>query len=149
MSDLQRIFKVVPAFNKRHPDPSKNYRIGAVKLCFAVRGLKGAVDVTFGTDWYLPEDQIRLRENSNLLLMFKRVLPEGWGVGCHSLVSMPRGMEWTECELVDGGKCYYDSSSCRADEWVKPFLVGGTDWLWPHLEAEYHHRFEGGPAISP
>lgn len=55
------------------------------------------------------------------------------------------------CHVL-GGKCYYDGSGLQADEWLKEFLEGGTDWLWPKLEERYYLQFYGeypAPATPP
>lgn len=54
MANLQRIVKFYPAFDKRDPDPSKNYGIGGVSLLMLVKGEKGAAQFTLSTNWHLP-----------------------------------------------------------------------------------------------
>lgn len=47
-----------------------------------------------------------------------------------------------DCWLI-GGKCWHDGTSLWAHEyWMPRFLDGGTDWLWPRLERQYHEVFD-------
>lgn len=43
-----------PAFDRRHPDPSKNYGIHGVTLRMVLIGPKGAVNFVLYTNWHLP-----------------------------------------------------------------------------------------------
>lgn len=136
---FERIVNVTPAFDKRHPDPSKNYGIGACRIWFILKGPKGAVQFQIGTDWYLPEQQKELKNRPSIY----DIQPQGWDVGYHSYKPMYEGQDpMGECDVL-GCTCYYDGSSLRADDWVPEFLAGGTEWLWPKLEAEYNSLFEG------
>src|SRR5258706_6564104 len=63
--------------------------------------------------------------------------PQGWDVGYHSPVALYEDQgKMEECEFFPGNGCYYDGSSLRAQEWVKKFIGGGTDWLWTKMEEE-------------
>lgn len=70
----------------------------------------------------------------------------GTDVGYHSPVPMYEDQRSMECELIEGGKCYYDGSGLRADEWVKEiFSLRGKrpeELIWEKLEQEYKERFE-------
>lgn len=39
---LERIILTKPPFNKQHPDPSKNYGVGAMLIWFVLKGEKGS-----------------------------------------------------------------------------------------------------------
>lgn len=142
---FERIVRVSPAWDKRDPDPKKDYGVGACKITFVLKGAKGAVQFVIGTDWYLPHTQRKDRDwQHDYNTRFDKIAPTGWDVGYHSPVPMYEDQTkmGDDCEYVHGGTCYYDGSSLRADEWVPKFLEGGTDWLWPALEQEYAARFE-------
>lgn len=137
---FERIVKISGAYDKRHPDPSKNYGICGCIIWFILKGPKGAVHFQIGTDWHLPEVQ---RELMNRFPRDGLVQPRGWDVGYHSPKPMYEGQSSLgSCDIL-GCECYYDGSSLLADEWVPDFIAGGTDWLWPRLEQEYKERFEG------
>lgn len=54
MSALERIVRFYPAYDKRDPDPKKNYGIHGVELLMLVKGEKGAVQFKLSTNWQLP-----------------------------------------------------------------------------------------------
>lgn len=139
-----RIVTVSPAYDKRSTDKSKDYGIGSCRITFVLKGAKGAVQFMIGTNWYVPTAREHLLRFAHTQSDCLKMAPEGWDVGYHSLVPMYQGQEpmGRDCELVEGGKCFYDGSGLRADEWVPLFVAGGTDWLWPKLEEEYRAFFE-------
>lgn len=140
--EFEKIVTVSPAFDKRHPNPSKNYGIGSCQITFILKGPKGAVQFMIGTDWYLPEVQREQRDfNYNHDVRFDRIQPQGWDVGYHAYEPQFEGQDSMPCELL-GGQCYYDGSTLLADEMVPKFIAGGTAWLWPELENIYRTRFE-------
>ena len=145
---LERITWVSPAYDKRDAAPAKNHGIGACRITFIVKGPKGAVQFLVGTNWYC--DSAREHRSRFRPLLHDEVIM-GCDVGYHSPVPRYEGQEpmAQPCNLVDGGTCYYDGSSLRADSWVKKLIICGTAWLWPHLEGVYRHEFEGGPEVTP
>ena len=54
MPDLERLVTLTPAYDRRHSDPKRNYGIGPVELCLAVRGPAGAVTFAVLTARFLP-----------------------------------------------------------------------------------------------
>lgn len=62
MTNFERIVDIRPAFDKRDPDPAKDYGIGACRIAFVLKGPKGAVQFVIGTDWYLPHTQRQNRK---------------------------------------------------------------------------------------
>lgn len=147
MSEFEKIVQISPAYEKLHSDPKKNYGIGACRMFFILKGPKGAVQFQIGTHWHVPSAREHLHKFGN----FQKVLDapiSGWDVGYHSPKPMFEEQPSRKCDVL-GGECYYDGSSLRADDWLEPFIAGGTDWLWKHLEGEYRHMFEDGPAVQP
>ena len=139
---FERIVTVSPAFDKRDPIPSKNYGIGACRITFVLKGSRGAVQFMFGTNWYVPSAREHLKKFPPGYRDLQQK-PEGWDIGYHSPKPMHKGQTpiKSKCQFVKGGKCYYDGSGLRADEWVEDFVAGGTEWLWKKLEEEYRHWF--------
>lgn len=145
MSEFEKIVWVSPAFDKRDPDPSKNYGIGACRITFVLKGPLGAVQFMVGTDWYLPSVQRGQRDwQQDFDRRFDKIQPAGHDIGYHS--PKPRYDDQKplrqDCELVEGGTCYYDGSSLQAEEMIPDFIAGGTTWLWPELERRYRDLFE-------
>lgn len=143
MQKFERIVTVTPAYDKRSDDPKKNYGIGSCRIFFVLKGELGAVQFMIGTDWYPVKVQKEFKDKgpSDFELKYFSPKPDGWDVGYHSPKPMYDGQHKMEkCDHLEGG-CYYDGSGLRAQEWVKDFVMGGTNWLWPKLEEEYKYRF--------
>lgn len=140
---FEKIVKFSPAFDKRSDEPKKNYGIGAMSIWFVLKGAKGAVQVMFGTDWYLPETikEYEMFGNENkkppIYLREDRKFLRCWDVGYHSPKPMYNGQKKMDCEIL--GKCYYDGTSLRGedDDIVEKFLKEGSDFIWKYLEKEY------------
>jgi hypothetical protein len=52
--DLQEITTFLPAYDKRDPDPKKDYGIHSVELRMVLKGPEGAVQFVVLTNWQLP-----------------------------------------------------------------------------------------------
>lgn len=128
--------EVIPAYDKRHDDPSKNYGIGACRIRFTLKGPKGAVQFMIGTNWYLPEQQ----KNKDIMSIFDQQ-PQGWDLGYHSPTPLYDNQSSMKCDIIDEERCYYDGSTLNADEMIPDFLAGGTEYLWPKLEEFYKSVF--------
>jgi len=65
--------------------------------------------------------------------------PEGWDVGFHAV----KPSDWQdeddarECDLLPGGRCFYDGSSLQGKELGKRFMAEGVDVVWQELEELY------------
>lgn len=139
---LERITKVRLPFDRRDPDPTKNYGIHGFDIFFIVKGSKGAVQFLISVHAFLPHverDTPSLRRHSEEKI-------SGYDVGYHSKVPQFDGQTpmSRECDIL-GGTCYYDGSSLAADRWVKEiFSIRGEhpdEHMWKKLEAEYVERF--------
>jgi hypothetical protein len=151
MGNFTRRVDLSPSFDRRDPNPSINYGIGAMRIWFHLIGPKGSVQWQIGTNWYcksaqshlscLPERLSSAAENA---LGGNRYQPQGWDLGYHSPVPIYDGQTpiWDDCHVI-GGPCYYDGSSLNAELLTDGFLEGGERFLWPALEAYYRHTFEG------
>ena len=121
---FERIVEMEPAFDKRHPDPNKNYGIHGMGLRFVLKGEKGATNFTVYTNWHLPHvaDELWSRPEPRFLLE-----PMGADIGYHDTKPHYDGQDTMDCTYVEGGKCYYDGSSLSASEFMPEFLAGGSD----------------------
>lgn len=142
MSDFTREVLFTPAFDKRHPDPSKNYGIGAMRVFFLLHGPKGIMQFVVGTGIYLPHvaDELRARDTG-----YNPFAVQGWDIGYHSPVPQYEGQSPMKCEHLPGGECYYDGSSLQAEDFLPQFLEGGHKAVWAMLEDRYRDRFEESP----
>ena len=147
---FERIVTVLPAYDRRDPDPKKNRGICEVRIKFALKGPKGAVQFLVGTNWHLPATHERLQQEGYFDRRSRGTQPMGWEVRYHSPAPMYEGQTpiTDDCRHLDGRPCYSDGSSLTADEWIPEFLAGGTDWLWPRLETYYAEVFEGAECAT-
>ena len=147
MSEFKKEVHVRAAFDKRYPDPTKDYGIHGCELAFYLIGPKGAIQFVIYTNWYLPhvQDEMDNRPiNSRLPFLGHKPIPAD--IGRHSHVPMYEGetpMEG-ECNII-GGTCYYDGSGLQAEDVFKIMLEGGTDALWAEMERRYHLWLEPAP----
>ena len=145
-AQFTRTTTITPAFDKRHKDPSKDYGIGCCDLRMVLVGPLGAVQFVAFTGWYLPQNFGDLLNRE--MDFFERhgfslsLSPRGIDVGYHSPHAMYEGQEERDCEVLPGGKCFYDGSSLRGDDWCKILVAEGSDAIWQSLEEEYRERFE-------
>ena len=151
MEKLIREVLVLPAFDKRDTNPSKNYGIHGCNLCFYVKGEKGAVQFIIYTNWHLPHVQKELISKCHGSRTefsghhFCHLEPIPADIGYHSPKPMYDSQEpiSTECDLIGKGKpCYYDGSSLNAEGYFQIMVEGGSEALWKALEEYYHNRFD-------
>jgi len=136
---MKRQIEFVPAFDKRDPDPTKNYGIGSMQLRFVLIGKLGATQFVMSTGMYLKKNRETLFVNA--AYHFNPFEPMGADVGYHSPEPMYDGQtKFEECDYVKGG-CYYDGSSTAATRLLESFLEGGEDVVWEKLEKVYIERF--------
>lgn len=140
---FERRVAIRGAFDRRHPDPSKNYGIHGMELRFTLIGPKGAVHFLVFTPMHLPHVAREMWEKND-----RRYNPfetMGADVGYHSPTPFYEWQEPCDCDLLPGGKCYGDGSALMADEFTEKFLKGGDAVVWPMLEEKYRAWLE--PAV--
>jgi hypothetical protein len=145
---LERRIDVEPAFDKRHPDPNKNYGIHGVTIRWLVIGNLGAIQFVVYTNWHLPEVQqeiVHKCHGATGKYDFCRLTPMAADIGYHSYVPQYEGQETiTEsCPYLNGKPCYYDGSSLQAEEYFEILVREGGEALWVKLEQTYSNRFLG------
>ena len=140
MSDvLQRSVEFSPAFDKRDPNPLKNYGIHGVEMRFVLKGERGAVQFLVYTNWHLPHVMQELaakRHGADALLSFA---PMGADVGYHSPSPQYEGQSLMSesCDYLDGKPCYYDGSGLAAETLLSRLIAEGDEAVWSTLEARY------------
>jgi len=156
---MERIIKFHPAYDKRDPDPSKNYGIHGVEIRFLLKGEHGAVQFLIYTDWQLPHIQ---RDKSAFPPLEKFGTLEPWGVdlGYHSdkpirdyhKETRTSDDDWNtpsrECPYTTSGRCYYDGSGLNAERLVAVLLSEGDSGIWRELEEYYHRTFGDNPVVN-
>ena len=142
MSEFTREVIFYPAFDKRNPDPHKNYGIHGVDLRFILKKDNMAVQFIVYTNWHLPhvskENINRLNSPQDIELFW---MPIPADLGYHSPYPMYDGQSIHKgCEYI-GQDCYYDGSSLMADDVFKILLKEGSDGVWRRLEEYWNSRF--------
>lgn len=142
---MERIVEFTPAFDKRNPNPSKNYGIHGVDLRMYLKGEKGVVQFVLYTNWHLPHVQDELlnkatrQDKRYLEVIFN---PQPADLGYHSYKPKYEGQYHTDnCPLLDGHECYYDGSGLNAERIYDVLLKEGSEGVWRELEEYYNHIF--------
>jgi hypothetical protein len=140
---FEKLITFTPAYDKRHPDPSKNYGIHGVSIKFVLIGSEGATQFVLYTNWQLPHvTKEHLDKQLGVELFF---MPMPADLGYHSKVPHYEGQEPIEqnCEYTKG-PCYYDGSGLAAERVYKVLLEKGDEGVWGELEKYYYDIFSQG-----
>ncbi len=136
-----RKLEIVPAFDKRHTDPTKNYGIHGMELRFILIGEKGATQFVVYTGVQLPHVRKELLRTS-FDTFEASTRPMGADIGYHSPTPRYDGQDGMEnCPYLDGATCYYDGSGLQAHAFLPVFLEKGEDAVWEMLEERYVSLF--------
>jgi hypothetical protein len=144
---LEHIIQIRPAFDKRSPDPNKDYGIHGVELHFIVKGPSGAVQFVIYTNWHLPHVHQELVNKCNPVTPYGRhcsLAPMAAHVGYHSPIAMYKGQKslTSSCPYTGGRKCYSDGSSLNAEQYFNILVAEGHESLWKSLDKYYRDTFE-------
>lgn len=169
---MERITKFLPAYDKRNPDPKKDYGISHVRCIMVLRGKEGAVHFSFSTGMLLPktiEEYIKDGRAKYELTSYGHYFlnkPMGYDVGYHArtpqfegqTVVWPTKMRKTGTGPLDvafdkiddkppvcewlGVPCYCDGSALRAEKFMDVLIEEGSDAVWEMLEADYKDQFK-------
>lgn len=132
MAKMERITEFTPAWDRRDPDPNKNYGIHGVELRMVLKGKLGAVQFVLYTNWYLPHIQKELSIDS----------PIPADLGYHSPTPKYSDQPARDnCPYLDGAPCYYDGSGLNAQRIYDVLLTKGSDGVWKELEDYYIELF--------
>lgn len=145
MEKFERIVKLRPAYDKRNPEPKKDYGIHGVDLLFVLKGKKGAVQFLVFTGWHLPKVQKELDEkpfNPKFPYLFHKPMPAD--IGYHSPKPMYEDHKplTKSCKILDGKPCYYDGSGLQAEKVFEILVREGSEGLWKYLEKYYNATFQ-------
>ena len=145
MEQFKKEVLFTPAFDKRNPDPNKNYGIHGVGIRMLLHREKGCVQFVIYTSWQLPHVQKEMDakpvgSGSTRYLLHK---PMAADVGYHSPKPIFEGqtLQSENCPHLDG-PCYYDGSGLHAEEMFEVLLREGSDGVWTKLEAYYNEIFD-------
>lgn len=140
-SSFERIVHFAPAFDKRNPDPKKNYGIHGVELRMVLKGPLGATQFALFTNWQLPhvteETMARCLGRPDRIGLKVSFLAIPADLGYHWLAPQYEGQSARDCEYTASGRCYYDRNVLNAERIYETLLREGSDGVWRELEAYY------------
>jgi hypothetical protein len=131
VSELERRVTFNAAWDRRDPDPKKNYGIHTVELRMLLVGPKGATQFVLYTGWHWI-DSPNVRD----------LYPMPSDLGYHSSTPQWEGQEPFDCDVLPEGRCYYDGSGLNAQRVYERLLREGSDGVWAELENYYRELFE-------
>jgi hypothetical protein len=139
---FERRIEFTPAYDKRHPNPKKNFGIHGVGLRFVLIGPDGATQFLVYTNWHLEH----VRQEQKAENIFNAPIPAD--VGYHSRKPMFAGHTPMPgvCDIL-GVPCYYDGSGLVAENLFDEFCERGTPAVWEHLEKKYYDMFGAKPTV--
>lgn len=119
-NDGEEIIRFKMPFDLRHENPSKNYGIHGLDMWFIFKKNNKAVQFMLCFNSYLKS--VSSSHGGDIM---------AYDIGYHSDIPMWEGQSSNDCDLLDGGKCYYDGSSLYAptiwDE-LQEKAVGNKDF---------------------
>jgi len=145
---FERILDFIPAFDKRDPDPKKNYGIHGVTMRFVLKGPLGAIQFILYTNWQLPSVR-REQDQAGLPAFLTHPMPAD--LGYHSPVPTYEGEQplFAECPYMPGCPCYYDGSGLNAQRPFDVLVTDGEEALWRYLRDYYRERFVDNECAEP
>ena len=145
MSALRRVVEFEPAWDRRDPNPSKDYGIRGVSIRFVVAGDDGAAQFLLYSGWNLPSVAKEFRARPCRRSSFDggrecwcSSEPMPADLGYHRKTPAYAGQESMsdDCPWT-GGVCYYDGSGLAADRVYARLTAEGDAGVWAELEAYY------------
>lgn len=140
---LRRIVKFRPAFDKRDPNPAKNYGIHGVDLVMFVCGAEGAVQFVLYTNWQLPhvtKEQDAAKPHTTSTHLLCHPMPADLGYHAKSPRYKDQEPLTESCEFT-GGRCFYAGSGLNAERIYEVLLREGDEGVWRELEEYYQQTF--------
>lgn len=140
---MERKIEFSPAFDKRHPEPRKNYGIHGVEMKWYLIGELGSVQFVVYTNWQLPHVREQGRKSWRDPCLFE---PRAYDLGYHSPKPMYEGQTAMcgpgECHVLPKDcSCYYDGSSLNCEPVFETLIREGHDACWKELEDYYVSTF--------
>ncbi len=128
------------AWDKRDPDPQKDYGVHGVELKMVLKGPRGAVQFLLYTSWML---DMLVDGTSTHVVPNPTMAPMPADLGYHSPKPMYDGQEpmQGDCAYLGGVPCYYDGSGLNATRIWNALLMRGSDGVWAELRDYYEETF--------
>lgn len=142
--------RFVPAYDKRHEDPRKNYGIHGAEIHFVIGESKGQfVYFQMMTNWLLPQtqqwlDARVLARGVDQIALDAHYHPDTSALGYHSPWPTYENQEpcREDCEFLNGAACYSGDHYSGIQGYLETLIASGLDALWEKLEAYYQEIFD-------
>ena len=140
---LTREVRFSPGYDKRNPEPNKNYGFAGMHIYFILKGELGAINFSLMTHWFPKYVQKELFNKGALQHSWFEPQPLAMDLGYHTTYPQYDDQEISHesCELLDGQPCYYCGSTLNAEPIRDIFLEEGDEGVWRVLEEKYIERF--------
>lgn len=141
MSEIfEKTIKIMPASDRRHPEPDKNYGISGVRIFFILKGLLGVITFEMLTELFLPYvlDEFKTKDNVHSMGFVGTV-------HSHSLKPLYKDQKISidKCEFLDNKLCYGNICSTDIGSQLARSLVHvGEDSVWYRLTELYQELLE-------
>jgi len=132
--EFTKLIEWSPAWDKRNPDPSKNYGIHGMNLRFVLIGPKGATQFLVYTNWMLPQNR---KDEEMVKAYLLEPLPADIGYHAHVPQYEDQKPFTDHCEYLDDQLCYYDGSSLQSKVVFDRFVEFGEEVVWDELHKRY------------
>lgn len=129
------------AYDRRDPDPSKDYGIDGCDCRFTLRRNGSGVTFSIFTNWMLPHVQAETDAKDGphgRRYMFHKPMPAD--VSYHDTKPHYEGQTPIHGCAVTGGDCYSNGSGLMSEDIFTILLEKGSDGVWARLE-ELHTQW--------
>ena len=134
---MERKIVFRPAFDRRDPDPSKNYGIHGMEIQFQLIGDGEGITYTIFTNWMLPhvqeETDSRPVDHRFPYLFHK---PQSAGMDGHWKTPRYEGQNRVESCRITDGICYCDGTAITQDAF-NILVAEGEEALWKLMEERF------------
>lgn len=138
--DEERIIRFRPAFHRCHPEPSKNYGIGSVRMHWWLRLGDWAIGWDVNTGWEMPDKEFKAANPDCTHPLHQNGAPthpvSAGAVDFHSPV--PRWEDQSlaqECCPITNAPCYLDSGFLIADDVLTILRTEGDEAVWAWMRS--------------
>ena len=135
MMERKIVFR--PAFDRRDPDPSKNYGIHGMEIQFQLIGDGEGITYTIFTNWMLPHVQEEADSrpvDHHFPYLFHK--PQSAGMDGHWKTPRYEGQSEIENCHITGGECYCDGTAITKDAF-NILVAEGEEALWKLMEERF------------
>lgn len=132
--------KIHAAYDKRNPNPKKNYGIHGAHIYFSVKTEDNeGLSFSVSTNWQLPhvQKEIDAKEPVPGLDKYWGHKPSAFSVDIHTKTPRYEGQSCIENCSITGGKCYADGSGMLGESFLETLITEGSEGLFKRMEQQF------------